>query len=718
MKSTENSSDSSVQNNPNNTFDAFQLPPQLSEALVNMGYTLPTPIQEKGIPIVMQGKDLIGIAQTGTGKTAAFGIPMVKMLIEDKISQGLILVPTRELAEQVFQVMKQLTQNVKSIKPWVLIGGTSMFAQAKSLPRMPKLIIATPGRLNDHLERGTFILANVKMVVLDEADRMLDIGFEPQIRKVFPFLSKKRQTLLFSATFPKTIERLTREYMSEPAKLTIGRVSQPGADIEQSFIQTTVAQKNPLLIQELENRKGTVLIFVRTKHRVDRVTKTLQQAGFDADRIHGARTQAQRTRVMSDFRNKIIRIMVATDVASRGIDISHIEHVINYDLPEVPEDYVHRIGRTARAGAKGESVSFLTPEDKTKWMYLSKHLMSVGIKIDATMMKKAGPLPELSLNENVSSERTDSEEEAPRDYSQRRHGRPKYRPKQARLQPNHPSSDRPRRAYSPASDSRSTSSDRPNSRPYTPRGDGPRTSSRPYTPRGDGERSSRSYAPRGDGARSSRPYTPRGDGPRTSSRPYTPRGDSSRPSRGYEGRSSEGNSRSYAPRGDGARSNSRPYAPRADGERSSRSYAPRGDGARSTRPYTPRGDGPRRDAGNGERPSSRFSRPDRPRTDGPRFGSRNSNDSRGGYARTSSDRPRSDRPSYPSRSAGPRSEGSSFKPRGENSPRGDSRSFSGPTNGAARPRPTVRPGKFAKKTGSYPRGNKPRDGSSRPSRDS
>lgn len=700
---TENSS-SSGQNNPNNTFEAFNLPPQLADALVTIGYKIPTPIQEKGIPIVMQGKDLIGIAQTGTGKTAAFGIPMVKLLIEDKNSQGLILVPTRELAEQVFQVMKQLTQNVKSIKPWVLIGGTSMFAQAKSLPRMPKLIIATPGRLNDHLERGTFVLANVRMVVLDEADRMLDIGFEPQIRKVFPFLPKKRQTLLFSATFPKTIERLTREYMSEPAKLTIGRVSQPGTDIEQSFIQTTVALKNPLLIQELEKRKGSVLIFVRTKHRVDRVTKTLQQAGFDADRIHGARTQAQRSRVMSDFRNKIIRIMVATDVASRGIDISHIEHVINYDIPEVPEDYVHRIGRTARAGAKGESVSFLTPEDKTKWLYLSKHLMSMGIKLDSTMIKKAGPLSPMPMAD-ISASDSSEQEESPRDYSQRRHGRPKYRPKQARLQANHPSSDRPKRPYTPASDYRSAGSDRPNSRPYTPRGDGSRTSSRPYSPRGDGERSnSRPYTPRADGERFNRSYAPRGDGGR-SSRPYTPRGDSARPSRGYEGRSSEGNSRSYAPRGDGVRTNSRPYTPRGDGERSNRSYAPRGDGARSSRPYTPRSDGPRRDSGNGERPANRFSRSDGPRTSG-------------GYGRPSSDRPRSDRPSYPSRSAGPRSEGSSFKPRGENFARGDSRSFSGPTNGSARPRPTVRPGKFAKKTGSYPRGNKPRDGSARPSRDS
>ena len=386
--------------NRDQPFSSFPLPKQLADALEIMRYREPTPIQGKGIPVILEGKDLIGIAQTGTGKTAAFAIPMVKELFEDKEAQGLILVPTRELAMQIYEVIRQLTQNIKNLKAWVLVGGTSMFAQVKSLPRKPRLIIATPGRLMDHLDKRTFNLSAIKMVVLDEADRMLDIGFEPQIRRIFRHIPEQRQTLLFSATFPKQIERLTREYMKHPEKITIGKISQPAKEIEQSFIQTTVGQKNELLIQELNQRKGSVLVFVRTKHKVDRIAKLLVAENFEVDRIHGARTQGQRNRAISDFRNMKIRILVATDVASRGLDIPHIEHVINYDIPEVPEDYVHRIGRTARAGAKGESVSFLTPEDRSKWLHLSRHLHSMGVKTNMPVAKPASimdkPVPSIS----------------------------------------------------------------------------------------------------------------------------------------------------------------------------------------------------------------------------------------------------------------------------------------------------------------------------------
>ena len=421
--STENQSSQS-------TFASFDLPKPLHDALEVMSYSTPTPIQGRGIPHVLDGKDLIGIAQTGTGKTAAFAIPMIKALFEEKEAQGLILVPTRELAVQIYDVVRQLTQNMKNLKAWVLVGGTSMFAQVKSLPRKPRLVIATPGRLMDHLDKRTFSFNDLDMVVLDEADRMLDIGFEPQIRRIFSKLPKERQTLLFSATFPKEIEKLTKEYMNQPVKLAIGKISEPAKEINQSFIQMTVGQKQDALVRELWERQGTVIVFVRTKHKVDRIAKMVAQAGIKADRIHGARTQGQRTRVMEDFRKKNIRVLVATDVASRGLDIPHIEHVINFDIPELPEDYVHRIGRTARAGAKGESVSFVTGEDKQKWMYLSRHLNSMGAKVELTPIKPFDPnAPKVEIKTRAGFEALkEREANDPKSEGTERAGRKERRP--------------------------------------------------------------------------------------------------------------------------------------------------------------------------------------------------------------------------------------------------------------------------------------------------
>lgn len=539
------------------TFESFGLPKPLKDALTTIGYQTPTPIQEKGIPLVMEGKDLIGIAQTGTGKTAAFGIPIVKRLIEDKDSQAVVLVPTRELAMQVYDVMRQLTQNTRFIKSWVIIGGTSMYAQARSLPKFPRLIIATPGRLMDHLQQRTFSLSNVKVMVLDEADRMLDIGFEPQIRKIFQHVPKARQTLLFSATFPKTIERLTREYMNEPARLTIGKISEPGKDIEQSFIQTTVAQKNPLLIKELNERKGSVLIFVRTKHKVDKIARFLMDEGFQADRIHGARTQGQRTRVMKDFRNKLIRILVATDVASRGLDITHIEHVINYDLPEIPEDYIHRIGRTARAGAKGQSISFLTSEDKTKWLYLSRHLNSMGMKLDGNMIKPAAIRPG---REKPATEKTEKNEyDRPH---RRNYDRPKFRPAMARMQSKAPS----RTTARERADARLIPQAEYRTRPANPRfgsrtlADRPPPRGRPdaRNDRGAGTRAPYRSDARSDRGPDSRPSSYRNDS-RPQSRSANPRFQSGTSSDGpSRGRSDARPYQSGAPRPSYGRNDSRP----------------------------------------------------------------------------------------------------------------------------------------------------------------
>lgn len=588
------------------TFSSFDLPKPLSDALETMRYREPTPIQTKAIPVVMEGKDLIGIAQTGTGKTAAFGIPLVKRLFEDKEAQAVILVPTRELAVQIYEVIRQLTQNTKTMKAWVLVGGTSMYAQVKSLPRKPRIIIATPGRLMDHLDKKTISMQDLKIAVLDEADRMLDIGFEPQINRIFQKLPKERQTLLFSATFPKTIERLTREYMNHPAKITVGKVSEPAKEIEQSFVHTTVAGKQQLLINELNTRTGSVLIFVRTKHKVDRIARLLMDEGFEADRIHGARTQGQRNRVMQDFRTKKIRIMVATDVASRGIDIPHIEHVINYDIPEVPEDYVHRIGRTARAGAKGQSISFLTSEDKSKWMYLQRHLNALGVKTAFNAIKPASildkPIQVKNADGTVAVETKREpmvEYKKPRDYANTtsRYNRSQghfKRQSESRGDSRGPRNES--RSFAPRGDSRPSGGfdrsrgPRPEGRSFAPRGEG-----RPYEPRGDSRGPKRSYAPRGNGPRPSRPYAPRDDsrGPRPEGRSFgnrdsRPAGRSDRPSYGRpDSMRPRSEGRPYAPRGDsrGPRSDSR--GPRSEG----RSFAPRGEG----RPYAPRGDsrGPR-----------------------------------------------------------------------------------------------------------------------------
>jgi ATP-dependent RNA helicase DeaD len=356
------------------SFDLFCLPEPIRSALKEMQYQTPTPIQMEAIPAALEGKDLIGIAQTGTGKTAAFGIPIVTLLANDPASKALILAPTRELAMQIQEVLRQLTRHLPAIRSCVLIGGASMHLQHQALAKKPRILIATPGRLLDHIEQKTVSLSNLKVLVLDEADRMLDIGFEPQLRRIFRYVPAKRQTFLFSATFPSAIERLAAQYLSHPKKISVGAISRPVDTVQQAFVKTTALEKNTVLLKELGERKGSVLIFARTKRRTDRVARLLSEAGFKADRIHGNRTQGQRTKVMEEFRRERIRILVATDIASRGLDIPHIAHVINYDLPQVPEDYIHRIGRTARAGAQGSSLSLLTPDDRDQWIALSRHL--------------------------------------------------------------------------------------------------------------------------------------------------------------------------------------------------------------------------------------------------------------------------------------------------------------------------------------------------------
>jgi superfamily II DNA/RNA helicase len=343
-------------------FSDLSLPKPLQEALHKMKFVEPTPIQAESIPHGLEGKDILGIAQTGTGKTAAFGIPMLTTLYYDTKIISLVLAPTRELAAQIFKVLQQMTSGVKMYGA-LLVGGESFRTQKDELDKGVDFIIATPGRLIDHLQRRTVKLDRVGILVLDEVDRMLDMGFLPQVRMIMEHIPERRQTLIFSATMPQEITRLANSYLNDPVRITIGATSTPGEGIVQESIQTTHAQKPDLLLKELKARDGRVLVFTRTKDRAERIAKYVERAGIDVVLLHGGRTQGQRKGALEGFRKGRPRIMIATDLAGRGIDIPDIEYVINYDLPSTREDYIHRIGRTGRWGKTGVAITFLTPED-------------------------------------------------------------------------------------------------------------------------------------------------------------------------------------------------------------------------------------------------------------------------------------------------------------------------------------------------------------------
>ncbi len=372
-----------------NNFKEIDLPIKLQTALAAMNFCIPTPIQAKAIPVIMQGRDLMGCAQTGTGKTAAFCVPLITHLLKSPGQSALILVPTRELALQIIDVLKKMTAPFPTLQPALLMGGAPIYSQIRSLLRKPLILVGTPGRVIDLLNRRNLSVAATKMVILDEADRMLDMGFEPQLREIFRYLPKSRQTLLFSATFPKHIENLAKKYLTDPVHISVGQAQQPVQEVRQSAIQTTEQEKNRVLLDELKVREGSVLIFTRTKRRTDRLAQFLKDRKYEVGRIHGGLSQGQRNLAMQQFRSNRHRILVATDLAARGLDIDHIEHVINYDLPMVPEDYVHRVGRTARAGAQGEAVSLLIPNDYDVWRKISQLYKIEG----ATLEKPARSAP-------------------------------------------------------------------------------------------------------------------------------------------------------------------------------------------------------------------------------------------------------------------------------------------------------------------------------------
>ncbi len=359
-----------------------------------MGFSIPTEIQQQSIPVALQGRDLMACAQTGTGKTAAFCIPLISSILNGPPGQSaLILAPTRELAFQIGDVLEKMTAPFPKLFPVLLVGGSPMYSQIQALRKKPQICVGTPGRVIDHLNRKHLSAATTKIVVLDEADRMLDMGFEPQLREIFRFLPKSRQTLLFSATFPRYIENLAQKYLSNPLRVFVGHAQQPVVEIRQSAIQTTERDKNKVLLGELGVREGSVLIFTRTKRRTDRLSQFLKDRKYRVGKIHGGLSQAQRNLAMEQFRTNRHQILVATDIAARGLDIDHIGHVINYDLPMVPEDYVHRVGRTARAGAEGEALSLLIPEDYDLWQRISKRY-----NIEGVSMERPAKIPTFGSN--------------------------------------------------------------------------------------------------------------------------------------------------------------------------------------------------------------------------------------------------------------------------------------------------------------------------------
>tara|TARA_R110001592_G_scaffold3525_12_gene19927 strand:+ start:23037 stop:24920 length:1884 start_codon:yes stop_codon:yes gene_type:complete len=355
-------------------FDGLGLNSVLQDSLARMKYTVPTPIQAQAIPVALDGRDILGSAQTGTGKTAAFAIPLVEALLNDERKCALVMTPTRELGKQVMEIMQQLLGPKSNIKTAFLIGGESMNKQYAQLKRRPRLVVGTPGRINDHLERRNLHLDQTRFLVLDETDRMLDMGFSIQIDRIVKHIPDDRQTLLFSATMPKNIIKMADKYQHNPERIAIGSSINVAENIDQKVVRVDQDKKYEVLTDELDVRGGSVIVFVKTKRGADKLARKLQDHDYKADAIHGDLKQSKRDRVIKAYRGKAFRILVATDVVARGLDVPHVEHVINYDLPQVPEDYIHRIGRTARAGAKGESLCLITPQDGRKWHAIEQML--------------------------------------------------------------------------------------------------------------------------------------------------------------------------------------------------------------------------------------------------------------------------------------------------------------------------------------------------------
>jgi ATP-dependent RNA helicase RhlE len=362
------------------SFDDLSLTPAMRDAIARIGYITPTPIQAQAIGPILEGRDLIGCAQTGTGKTAAFAIPTIEHLARERSTpstrggpRALVLAPTRELALQIAETFGALG-GTQGVTVAVLIGGESMGPQIIALQRRPDVIVATPGRLLDHLDRRTLGLGTLRIVVLDEADRMLDMGFAPQVERILRVTPLDRQTLCFSATMPVEVAALVRQHLVRPVRVDAGVIARPVARVKQMLYRAQAQEKTPLLLRLLGEEKGQTLVFTRTKHRADRVARAVGAAGHRVTRLHADRSMSQRREALDGFRRGRYRVLIATDIAARGIDVPEIAHVINFDLPHTAEDYIHRIGRTARAEASGRATSFAAPEELAQLRTIEQHL--------------------------------------------------------------------------------------------------------------------------------------------------------------------------------------------------------------------------------------------------------------------------------------------------------------------------------------------------------
>lgn len=379
------------------SFSQLGIEPKILETLTALSLSEPTPIQFKAIPPAIEGKDVVGVAQTGTGKTLAFGIPMLQRLAGTD-ERGLILVPTRELALQVDESIARIGKPLK-ITTAVLIGGANMRSQVSALRRNPNIVIATPGRLLDHLSQDTIRLGRVSILVLDEADRMLDMGFQPQIQKILAEVPKERQTMVFSATLSSDIMAIATAHMKLPVSIEVAPQGTTAEKVSQEFFVVHREQKMPLLEKILYDYSGSTLVFTRTKYGAKKITAAIAKLGHAVAEIHGNRSLAQRRQALDGFKSGKYRVLVATDIASRGIDVKGIELVVNFDLPMDSADYVHRIGRTARAGAEGHAISFAMPQERREIRDIER-LIRKSVLVSPLPPELPGPRTQMLPEEN------------------------------------------------------------------------------------------------------------------------------------------------------------------------------------------------------------------------------------------------------------------------------------------------------------------------------
>ncbi|WP_051303807.1 DEAD/DEAH box helicase [Calidithermus chliarophilus] len=367
-------------------FSDFSLHPKLLRAVEQMGYTQPTPIQTQAIPPALAERDVLACAMTGSGKTAAFVLPILQRLLEGPrgVTRALVLAPTRELAAQVQEQFEQLGKGT-GIRSAAVFGGVGMEPQTRAFRSGVEVIVATPGRLLDHFQHPYARLEGLEVLVLDEADRMLDMGFLPDIRRVLRHIPKPKQTLFFSATMPEPIAELAKELLTDPVTINTERKAAPAKGITQAVYPVPQELKSALLLALLDRQLGNVIVFTRTKHRANRLAEFLEKNGVNAARIHGNRSQSQRTEALAGFKSGKYRVLVATDIAARGIDVEALEHVVNFDVPAVPEDYIHRVGRTARAERTGEAFTFVAPDEEAQLRDIEK---AIGRKLERVMLER------------------------------------------------------------------------------------------------------------------------------------------------------------------------------------------------------------------------------------------------------------------------------------------------------------------------------------------